>query len=32
MKRKTQLTLIWLAVLSFPSMMILCEILSNKEG
>lgn len=29
MKRKIQLTLIWLAMLSFPTMMVLCELLSN---
>lgn len=29
MKRKAQLTLIWLAVLSFPAMMIICEVLSQ---
>lgn len=29
MKRKAQLTLIWIAVLSFPAMMILCEVIKQ---
>lgn len=29
MKRKAQLTLIWIAALSFPAMMIICEVIKQ---